>query len=139
MLAARIGVAGFGANSLSSQEAGAIRRSSRRDSKIPQACPAGFLCFSANHSETNANCLQINSFSSRSERVPTCRRLYAEGIDLLFFKGGKDPPRSTRGHSEQCSIGTTRCTYVAKETGPFGPHRSCRVRRVSRADRVNLA
>ena len=31
----------------SSQLARTIRRSSRRDSKIPQACPAGYLCFVA--------------------------------------------------------------------------------------------
>jgi len=33
------------ANPFFSQEARTIRRSSRRDSKIPQARPAGFLCF----------------------------------------------------------------------------------------------
>ena len=43
----------FGGNSLTSQIARTIRRSSRLDSKIPQACPAGFLCFEASQSETD--------------------------------------------------------------------------------------
>ena len=120
MLAARIGVAGFGANSLSSQEAGAIRRSSRRDSKIPQACPAGFLCFSANQSETNSNCLQIKSFSSRSERVPACLRLMPRVLTFCSRKVLKIPRDQLGGIRNKAQSEQSGAPMLQKRLAPSG-------------------
>ena len=53
----------FVANSLTSREARTIRRASRRDSKIPQACPAGYLCFVASQSGTASKAMGVE-FSS---------------------------------------------------------------------------
>ena len=37
-----------------------LRIGSRRDSKIPQACPAGYLCFAASQSEMASKDLGSN-------------------------------------------------------------------------------
>ena len=44
---------------MASQVARTIRRSSRRDSKIPQACPAGFLCFVAGQSGAARKAIRV--------------------------------------------------------------------------------